>query len=52
MDKKILALSFLIIIGLVGTAENGGSMLILLWLIPLVIIDAIILYVDYEKGNA
>lgn len=38
-----LLLSFLISIGLVGTADSGGSMLNLLWIAPIAIIDLIII---------
>ena len=39
-----LLLSFFFVLGLVGTAELGGSMYNLLWAIPIGIADAIIIY--------
>lgn len=38
-----LLLSFFICMGLVGAAENGGSMLNLLWIAPIAILDLIII---------
>lgn len=38
-----LLLSLFISIGLVGAAENGGSMLNLLWIAPIAIVDLIII---------
>ena len=38
-----LLLSFFICIGLVGAADNGGSMLNLLWIAPIAILDLIII---------
>lgn len=38
-----LLLSFFIGIGLVGAAENGGSMFNLLWIAPIAILDLIII---------
>lgn len=38
-----LLLSLFIGMGLVGAAENGGSMLNLLWIVPIAIIDLIII---------
>lgn len=39
-----LLLSFFFVLGLIGTAELGGSMYNLLWAIPVGIADAIIIY--------
>ena len=47
----ILLLSFLVALGLIGTAELGGSMYGLLWLIPIAAIDAMIIKeIEYENN--
>ena len=52
MRREIfLLLSFLVALGLIGSADLGGSMLNLLWLIPITLANAVILFVEYEKGN-
>ena len=47
----ILLLSFLVALGLIGTAELDGSMTNLLWLIPIAVIDAMIIKeIEYESN--
>lgn len=46
----ILLLSFLVALGLIGSAELGGSMYNLLWLIPIAAIDTMIIKeIEYEN---
>jgi len=46
----VLLLSFLVALGLIGSAELGGSMYNLLWLIPIAAIDTMIIKeIEYEN---
>lgn len=52
LSEIFLPISFFFLLGLIGNVELGGSMLNMLWSIPIGILNAIILYIEYEKGNA
>lgn len=52
LSEIFLPISFFLLLGLVGNTELGGSMLNMLWSIPIGILNAIILYIEYEKGDA
>ena len=50
-SEIFLPISFFLLLGLIGNTELGGSMLNMLWSIPIWILNAIVLYIEYEKGD-
>ena len=51
MKEFILLTSFLLVTGLVGAVENGDSICQLLWCVPIILADALVIYNDEKEHN-